>query len=54
MSGPIVRTGTNPQYWDNYDKIFRKGQADAKPAAEPTLPVAEDVSAAKKKSSKKK
>lgn len=22
MSGPIVRTGTTPKFWENYDKIF--------------------------------
>jgi hypothetical protein len=23
MGGPIVRTGTTPKFWENYDKIFR-------------------------------
>lgn len=22
MGGPIVRTGTTPKFWENYDKIF--------------------------------
>ena len=22
MSGPIVRTGTTPKFWENYDQIF--------------------------------
>ncbi|MFN5624012.1 MAG: hypothetical protein ACK5DM_08705, partial [Planctomyces sp.] len=22
MSGPIVRTGTTPEFWKNYDRIF--------------------------------
>ena len=22
MSGPIVRTGTTPKFWANYDKVF--------------------------------
>ena len=22
MSGPIVRTGTTPKFWENYDRIF--------------------------------
>jgi hypothetical protein len=33
MSGPIVRTGTTPKFWENYDKVFGKGKAAAKPAA---------------------
>lgn len=27
MSGPIVRTGTNPKFWANWDNVFGKGQA---------------------------
>jgi hypothetical protein len=22
MSGPIVRTGTTPKFWENYDRVF--------------------------------
>lgn len=22
MSGPIVRTGTNPKFWEGWDKVF--------------------------------
>lgn len=22
MGGPIVRTGTTPKFWENYDRIF--------------------------------
>ncbi len=33
MSGPIVRTGTTPKFWENYDKVFGKGKAGAKSAA---------------------
>jgi len=25
MSGPIVRTGTNPKFWQNWDQVFGKG-----------------------------
>jgi hypothetical protein len=34
MSGPIVRTGTTPEYWKNWDSIFggKKGKATARPA----------------------
>lgn len=30
MSGPIVRTGTTPKFWENYDKVFGKGKAGKK------------------------
>lgn len=30
MSGPIVRTGTTPAYWANFDRVF--GNKAAKPA----------------------
>lgn len=26
MSGPIVRTGTTPEFWKNWDNVFGKGQ----------------------------
>ena len=29
MSGPIVRTGTNPKFWANWDKAFG-GESQAK------------------------
>jgi hypothetical protein len=34
MSGPIVRTGTTPEYWKNWDSIFagKKTKAAPKPA----------------------
>lgn len=45
MSGPIVRTGTTPKFWENWDKAFGKGKgsqaaakkpaAKAKPAKKP-------------------
>jgi hypothetical protein len=25
MSGPIVRTGTTPKFWQNWDQVFGKG-----------------------------
>lgn len=44
MSGPIVRTGTTPAFWEGWDKVFgKKGAAKKKP--EPAKPAA----AAKKK-----
>lgn len=36
MSGPIVRTGTTPEFWENYDRVFggkRKAAATKAPAA---------------------
>lgn len=33
MSGPIVRTGTNPKFWANYDKVFGSKEAAAAPKA---------------------
>ena len=34
MSGPIVRTGTTPEFWKNWDQVFggtAKGKSSAKP-----------------------
>jgi len=31
MGGPIVRTGTTPKFWENYDRIF--GGTPSKKAA---------------------
>ncbi len=50
MSGPIVRTGTTPKFWENWDKAF--GKADDKQAAAGKKKTA--AAAAKKKSAKKK
>lgn len=36
MSGPIVRTGTTPEFWKNWDRVFGGEPADkssAKPKA---------------------
>ena len=36
MSGPIVRTGTTPEFWKNWDQVFggtAKGKSSAKPKA---------------------
>ncbi len=42
MSGPIVRTGTTPKFWENYDKIFggskgKKSAAGGKPAKKKSI-----------------
>ena len=63
MSGPIVRTGTTPEFWKNYDNIFgdKKKAATpkktatklaAKAAAKPAA--AKPVKKAAKKAAKKK
>ncbi|HUG17517.1 MAG TPA: hypothetical protein VMM56_00970 [Planctomycetaceae bacterium] len=38
MSGPIVRTGTTPKFWANYDNIFgdKKKSDEKQPAAKKT------------------
>lgn len=37
MSGPIVRTGTTPKFWENYDKVFGdKAKAGSKAKAKKT------------------
>lgn len=46
MSGPIIRTGTTPKFWENFDKAFGKTDGGAKKKAAPK--------AAKKKAAKKK
>lgn len=34
MSGPIVRTGATPEYWNNWDSVFgKKPRQAAEPAA---------------------
>ena len=53
MSGPIVRTGTTPEFWKNWDQVFGdKGKAGAgkKKAggAEPTAQSAGGGKVAKK------
>ena len=53
MSGPIVRTGTTPEFWKNYDKIFgEKKKASASKKSGTKVAVVSAKSA--KKSAKKK
>ncbi len=51
MSGPIVRTGTTPEFWKNYDQVFGKKKATKKKA---TKKKAARKKAAKKKAARKK
>lgn len=52
MSGPIVRTGTTPEFWKNYDNIFGKKKAAPKKAA-PATAAAAPAKKATKKAAKK-
>ncbi len=53
MSGPIVRTGTTPEFWKNYDNIFGKKTAAPKKAAASTVAAAKPAKKAAKKVAKK-
>lgn len=65
MSGPIVRTGTTPEFWKNWDKVFgdkkktaskgeEKAAAKGKKAAKKATKKAARKTSAKKTSAKKK
>jgi hypothetical protein len=56
MSGPIVRTGTNPKFWKNWDNIFGdKAAAGGKSAGSGSTKAAAGKTAKKavKKAAKK-
>ena len=60
MSGPIVRTGTTPEFWKNYDRIFgdkktagNDTKATAGKAAKKKTPAKAAGKSAKKKVAKK-
>jgi hypothetical protein len=63
MSGPIVRTGTTPEFWKNWDRVFGNEKAAAgdeasgagssgKSGKKPAKAGASAKSAAKKKAGK--
>lgn len=52
MSGPIVRTGTTPEFWKNYDNIFGKKKGPA-PKKQATAAAAKPAKKAAKKAVKK-
>ena len=56
MSGPIVRTGTNPEFWENWERAFGSGDAKGKKkaGAKAARKKAAKKKAAKKKAGKKK
>lgn len=56
MSGPIVRTGTNPKFWEGWDKVFAdkpKTAAAKKTAAPAPAKAAAKPAPAKKAAAKK-
>jgi hypothetical protein len=53
MSGPIVRTGTTPKFWQNYDRIFNNAGAKKSTAVKAEAPAKADAKPAKKKAAKK-
>ena len=54
MSGPIVRTGTTPEFWKNWDKAFGKTAEEGKKAAKGAAKKAAKKTAVKKAAKKKK
>jgi len=52
MSGPIVRTGTTPAFWENWDNVFGKKAAKKKPAASAKSSTATKPKSAKPKAAK--
>lgn len=56
MGGPIVRTGTTPEYWKNWDQVFgnstdKKKTTKKKTAAKAVKKTAKKATKAKKKKS---
>lgn len=49
MSGPIVRTGTTPEFWKNYDKVFGNKAGAAAAKKEPARKTAKSPKKAAKK-----
>lgn len=53
MSGPIVRTGTTPEFWKNWDKVFNKKSSKSKSSATATKKKAASAKGAKSTGKKK-
>jgi hypothetical protein len=51
MSGPIVRTGTTPKFWQNWDQVFGKGRKKST-SGETKSSAAESAKSVKKASTK--
>jgi hypothetical protein len=55
MGGPIVRTGTTPAFWENWDKAFGKAARQEKKVEKKTMRVGDvTVSVSVKKTAAKK
>jgi len=54
MSGPIVRTGTTPEFWKNWDNVFGNKKSKSAPAKKTTKAAVKPAKAVAKKSTKKK
>lgn len=52
MGGPIVRTGTTPEYWENWDRVFG-GEQKSEGGRKKSAPKSAKKKSAKKKSVKK-
>ncbi len=53
MGGPIVRTGTTPKFWENYDRIFSGTTSKKAGASKKETAVKAEVKAPKKAAVKK-
>ena len=54
MSGPIIRTGTNPKFWEGWDKVFGNAvSTDKTPAKKSKKTTAPKTEAAAVKATKK-
>ncbi len=51
MSGPIVRTGTTPKFWQNWDQVFGRGGKKS-PSGEAKSSAAKSTKSVKKASTK--
>jgi hypothetical protein len=53
MSGPIVRTGATPEFWNNWDKVFGEKTKSKKKTAAKATKKKTAAKATKKKARKK-
>jgi|HubBroStandDraft_6_1064221.scaffolds.fasta_scaffold272810_2 hypothetical protein len=52
MSGPIVRTGTTPNFWKNWDQVFAKKGSKKSDSGATTAVGTKSAKSAKKTSTK--
>ena len=53
MSGPIVRTGTTPKFWENYDRIFNGASSRKASGVKKEATAKAEAKSSKKSSGKK-